>query len=270
LANVNVLTTGFDATNVDCVVLLRPTASVGLYVQMVGRGTRLHPGKEDCLVLDYGDNVLRHGPVDMIKIEEKTPGTGEPPAKECPHCLSLVHAAYMTCPECGHEFPPRERETHDEHATTEGILSGEVTDSDYDVSEVNYSVHTKRGADEFAPKTLRIEYQTGWNQWTSEWVCPEHDGWARQKFEKWWSDRSSYPPPETAQDAVALANDGALAVTKAITVRSIAGERFDRVIRYELGEKPDYVPEPGWNDGDSSEVDERGLLPSDNWAEIPF
>ena len=60
LGNVNVLTTGFDATNVDCVVLLRPTASVGLYVQMVGRGTRLHPGKEDCLILDYGGNVLRH------------------------------------------------------------------------------------------------------------------------------------------------------------------------------------------------------------------
>ena len=272
LANVNVLTTGFDATNVDCVVLLRPTASVGLYVQMVGRGTRLYPGKEDCLILDYGDNVLRHGPVDMITIEDKTPGTGEPPAKECPECQSLIHAAYMICPDCGHEFPPPEREKHDEHATTEGVLSGEVTDNEYDVREVVYSVHTKRGVDEFAPKTLRVEYQTGFNQWTSEWVCPEHTGWARQKFEKWWSDRSSYPPPETAQDAVTLANDGALAETKAITVRSIAGERFDRVIRYELGEKPDYTPEPGWNDdpGWESQLDEHGLLPSDSWDEIPF
>ncbi|MGD9126058.1 MAG: DEAD/DEAH box helicase family protein [Planctomycetia bacterium] len=267
LANVNVLTTGFDATNVDCVILLRPTASVGLYVQMVGRGTRLHPGKEDCLILDYGDNVLRHGPVDMIKVEAKTFGTGEPPAKECPNCLALIHAAYMTCPDCGHEFPPRERETHDEHATTEGILSGEITDIDYEVSDVNYAVHTKRGADEFTPKTMRVEYQTGWNQWTREWVCPEHTGWARQKFEKWWSDRSSYPPPETAQDAVALANDGALAETRAITVRNITGERFDRVIRYELGDKPDYYPEPGWND---PEVNEHGLLPNDSWDEIPF
>ena len=272
LVNVNVLTTGFDAPNIDCVALLRPTNSPGLYYQMVGRGFRLHPSKENCLVLDFAGNILRHGPVDALQIEDKTTGTGEPPAKECPNCLSLIHAAYMTCPDCGHEFPPPERETHDEHATTEGVLSGEITDNEYDVRDVVYSVHTKRGADEYAPKTMRVEYQTGFNLWTSEWVCPEHTGWARQKFEKWWSERSSYPPPETAQDAVALANDGALAETKAITVRSIAGERFDRVIRYELGTKPDYAPEPGWNDesGWESQLDENGLLPSDDWSEIPF
>lgn len=196
-------------------------------------GTRFHPCKEDCLILDYGDNVLRHGPVDMIKVEDKPQGNGKPPAKECPTCLSLIHAAYMTYPDCGHVFPARERETHDEHATTEGILSGEITDNEYEVIDVNYAVHIERGADEFTPKTMRVEYQVGWKQWISEWVCPEHTGWARHKFEKWWSERSSYPPPETAQDAVALANDGVLSETKAITVRSIAGERFYRVIRYE-------------------------------------
>ena len=60
LCNVNVLTTGFDAPHIDCVALVRPTASPGLYYQMVGRGFRLHPGKADCLVLDFGGNVLRH------------------------------------------------------------------------------------------------------------------------------------------------------------------------------------------------------------------
>ncbi|MGE3809855.1 MAG: DEAD/DEAH box helicase, partial [Gemmataceae bacterium] len=59
LVNVNVLTTGFDAPNIDCVVLLRPTLSPGLYYQMVGRGFRLHPDKENCLILDFGGNVLR-------------------------------------------------------------------------------------------------------------------------------------------------------------------------------------------------------------------
>ena len=57
------LTTGFDAPHIDCVVLLRPTLSPGLYYQMVGRGFRLHPGKMNCLVLDFGGNVVRHGPV---------------------------------------------------------------------------------------------------------------------------------------------------------------------------------------------------------------
>ena len=47
-----------------CVVMLRPTMSAGLYYQMVGRGFRLHLGKHNCLVVDFGGNVLRHGPVD--------------------------------------------------------------------------------------------------------------------------------------------------------------------------------------------------------------
>ncbi|MGB1237390.1 MAG: DEAD/DEAH box helicase family protein [Pseudomonadales bacterium] len=53
LVNVSVLTTGFDAPHVDVIALLRPTASVSLYQQIVGRGLRLFPGKKDCLVLDY-------------------------------------------------------------------------------------------------------------------------------------------------------------------------------------------------------------------------
>ncbi|HBT75681.1 MAG TPA: hypothetical protein DEB39_01870, partial [Planctomycetaceae bacterium] len=49
LVNVNVLTTGFDAPNVDCIVLLRPTASPGLYYQMIGRGFRVHESKKETL-----------------------------------------------------------------------------------------------------------------------------------------------------------------------------------------------------------------------------
>ena len=271
LANVNVLTTGFDATSVDCVVLLRPTASVGLYVQMVGRGTRLHPGKDDCLILDYGGNVLRHGPVDAVMVQDKTPGDGEAPAKECPECNALIHAAYRVCPDCGHEFPSPQSEL-DDTASGEGILSGEITDNNYDVSDITFSVHTKRGADESVPKTMRIEYQVGWNQWVSEWVCPEHTGWARQKFEKWWFKRSMCPSPKNAHEAVVLAEDGALAKTKSITVRSVSGEKFDRVIRYDVGNKPEYYPEPGWNDGDDTTDDCGPVMAGTDWHEddIPF
>ncbi len=53
LVNVSVLTTGFDAPHVDVIAILRPTESVSLYQQIVGRGLRLSPGKEDCLILDY-------------------------------------------------------------------------------------------------------------------------------------------------------------------------------------------------------------------------
>jgi DNA repair protein RadD len=84
LCNVNVLTTGFDAPNFDCVVLLRPTMSPGLYYQMVGRGFRLYPGKQNGLVLDFGGNLLRHGPVDQVQPRSrKAAGNGHAPVKEC-------------------------------------------------------------------------------------------------------------------------------------------------------------------------------------------
>jgi hypothetical protein len=55
LTNVGVLTEGFDDPGVSCVAMARPTRSEGLYAQCVGRGTRLHPDKRDCLILDFVD-----------------------------------------------------------------------------------------------------------------------------------------------------------------------------------------------------------------------
>ena len=270
LANVNVLTTGFDATNTDCIVLLRPTNSAGLLVQMVGRGTRLHPGKRDCLVLDYGGNIMRHGPVDMIQVKEPGNGNGEAPAKKCPECLALIHAAYMTCPECGYAFPPPEKSNLNAQAESAGVLSGQVSYFDYDIHSVEYSVHHKRGAPDDAPKTMRIEYCTGFNRYESEWVCPEHSGYARRKFEAWWKRRSKLAPPVTAQEAVRLADDGALAKPTKIIIKSVAGEKFPNIADYELGPIPDYCPEPGWND--LSEQERSGIFSCDDYddEEIPF
>jgi DNA repair protein RadD len=239
LCNVNVLTTGFDAPNVDCVVLLRPTLSPGLYYQMVGRGFRLHPGKQNCLVLDFGGNVLRHGPVDGIKVKERTlDGNGQAPAKECPKCHSIIAAGYARCPDCGYEFHPPERGKHDAQASSAGILSGQVTITKYAVRDVYYGVHKKRGAPDDAPRTMRVDYKVGWHEYKSEWVCFEHTGYARQKAVAWWRQRSHEPVPETAEEAVALAQNGRLAPTREITVRSVAGEDFDRIIGYELGDIP--------------------------------
>ena len=55
MCNVAVLTEGFDDPGVSCIAMARPTRSEGLYAQCVGRGTRLHPGKKDCLILDFVD-----------------------------------------------------------------------------------------------------------------------------------------------------------------------------------------------------------------------
>jgi len=269
LVNVNVLTTGFDAPNIDCVALLRPTNSPGLYYQMVGRGFRLDPSKGNCLVLDFGGNILRHGPVDALEIKDRGAGGGEAPAKECPQCQAVIHAAYATCPECGHEFPPPEKEKHDATAHAGGILSGEVAETEHEVTEVFFNVHQKRDAPDDHPRTMRIDYRVGLNDFHSEWVCPEHarGGYARQKFEAWWRTRSNEPPPESAQDAVDLADSGALAETKTITVRSVTGERFDRIINYQLGPVPPRMDGSDERDDGSPIHDPLMDIPDD---EIPF
>ena len=245
LVNVGVLTTGFDAPAIDCVAILRPTNSAGLYYQMVGRGFRLSPdtGKTDCLILDYGGNIMRHGPVDMIRITENPgrKGNGGAPVRECPQCQSVFPAGRTACPDCGYEFPREERELrHDSRACSDGILSGESSELEYPVKDVYYCTHTKRNADEGTPKTMRIDYMIGFNDFQAEWVCPEHTGYARRKFEKWWRERTEIDPPGTAAECVQIAQKGYLKKPVAITVKTTAGQRFPEIVKYTFAEnEPD-------------------------------
>jgi len=242
MVNIDVLSVGFDCPAIDTIVLLRPSNSPGWYCQAVGRGFRLHPGKENCLILDFAGNIERHGPVDQIKIKSKlTNGSGEPPAKECPDCHSVIAAGYATCPDCGFEFPPPEKQKHEATASQAGILSGQVTLTKYEVRDITFSVHTKRGAEEDSPKTMRVDYRLGLDHWQSEWICFEHMGYARRKAVAWWKQRSPDPVPDTAEEAVDIANSGGVAYAESITVRSVAGEPYDRIVDYELGEVPEEV-----------------------------
>ena len=272
LANVNVLTTGFDAPDVDCVILLRPTASAGLYVQMVGRGTRLAEDKDYCLVLDYGENVLRHGPVDAVRPPDKRKNGGNNPqvmVKECPQCQELISISYRVCPECDYIFEslaPNINST----AGNESILSGEIEDSWIDVQSISYTAWKKRGASEEHPQTLRIEYELGINYHVSEWICPEHTGWARSKFEKWWRDRSDTPFPATADEAERLAWDGALARAIKVKVRTVPGDKYDSIIDYELEDKPDYRVE-GYEPEEEQEQEPVNSWTDGSWIDdLPF
>ncbi len=241
LVNVNVLTLGFDATHVDCVVLLRATLSPGLYYQMVGRGFRIHPDKAECLILDYGTNIVRHGPVDAIRRKKKSGESGAAPVKECPSCHCLIHASYATCPECGQPFPMREAK-HGTSASEAAVISGEIKDEVFDVRDVRYGLHRKKGTiPGEAPPTLLVDYHVGWERWSSEWVCLEHTGFARQKAETWWRARTRLPVPDTVEEAVNIARAGGLAAPEKITVREVSGERFPKIIKCEISE----VFEPG-------------------------
>ena len=242
LVNVQVLTTGFDAPNIDTVVLFRPTMSPGLYYQMVGRGFRIHPEKENCVILDYGGNIMRHGPVDLIKIKDPSGLRSMPaPVKECPKCHSIIAAGCVVCPDCGHEMPRDPSGTgQDGSASNAGVLAGQFMDTEYEIDYVSYVVHTKRNAEEGAPKTMRVDYGHKDDLFgvSSEWLCFDHTGFARNKAVAWWKQRSNAPVPGSVREAIALAHAGALATTTRIIVRKIAGEKFPRIINYMIDPIP--------------------------------
>jgi len=179
LLNVNVLTTGFNVPSVDLVALVRATASTGLYVQMVGRGTRNSHGKTDCLVLDYGENVARHGFIDAVKPTIKGQGeAGDAPVKECPSCQTMCHAAIRVCHECGHQFPPPEA-NHGTRAYDGAMLSSQVVAEWWDVDDVTYQKWTKPDK----PDSIRVTYHCGLTMRVSEWLCPDHGGYAASRYE---------------------------------------------------------------------------------------
>ena len=201
LASMGVLTTGFNAPAVDLIALLRPTQSAGLYVQMVGRGTRLAPDKENCLVLDFAGNVRRHGPIDLVR--PKRPGEGgggETPTKICPMCESIVALSATECPDCGYVFPARDVKIAPTAATLP-VLSPKGPKW-LQVSGVSYTRHDKRGG----RPSLKVTYSCGLTTY-SEWICFEHQGYARQKAAEWWRKRApGLPVPLSVNEAIAQAS----------------------------------------------------------------
>jgi DNA repair protein RadD len=198
LVNCQVLTTGFDHPSIDAVVLLRPTLSPGLYVQMVGRGLRLHETKKDCLVLDFGGNVRRHGFIDQVtpprKGKKGPPGIA--PVKACPTCSSYISIMCLTCPECGHKFPVIEREA--EVREHEGaMLASQVPPVRMRVDQVLYARHLGKAG----VPTLRVDYYCGIRK-ISEYVCLEHEGYARQKAVVWWLKRCDLQAPRLVDQAI--------------------------------------------------------------------
>ena len=202
VTNMNVLTTGFDAPGVDLIGMLRPTKSQSLYVQMLGRGTRLAEGKEDCLVLDFAGNTRRHGPVDTVRARSpgKKDDLGVAPTKTCPECNTIVATATMECPDCGHIFPPPEVKIT-KKADDAPILSSQIVSSWLKVNDVTYRKHNKIGK----PPSLMVSYQCGVME-HREWICLEHEGYAREKAQKWWLKRDPSGCPRTIDDALVFSS----------------------------------------------------------------
>lgn len=159
LCNVGVLTIGFDAPCTDAIAMVRATASPGLFAQIVGRGMRLHSGKANCAVLDFGQNAARFGPIDSPEYGKNSGRRGvggtfeiseDDLGKACPGCGEKVATNTRICP-CGFKFPVNHQETAD----ASQIISAPQK---FNVVGVNMARHKKRSADENAPNTLRVDY----------------------------------------------------------------------------------------------------------------
>jgi DNA repair protein RadD len=191
LTSVGVLTTGFDAPHVDLIAMLRPTLSTGLYVQMLGRGTRLAPGKSNCLVLDFSGNVRRHGPVDAIDVKGggKLADDGEKPAvkeetvraKACPHCGSLHALHAPECLDCGFVWPVAAK--HVERPDLKAAVMARDVEAEWQkVDHIALRSHTSAAS---GNRSLRVDYACGIATY-SEWVTIEAAGYAREKAALWW------------------------------------------------------------------------------------
>ncbi|RUM45132.1 MAG: DNA helicase [Desulfocapsa sp.] len=205
LVSVGVLSTGFNAPKVDLIGLLRATMSTSWYVQALGRGMRMAEGKENCLVLDFAGNIEHHGPVDNLTIRTPSDKKGDTiPVKECPECATYTLISHKVCPECGFEFItelPAEKDEElkiDSTATTAPVMGGVTPPEWVSIDHWDAYYHEKKGG---GTPSLRVEYCSSLETY-SEWICIEHQGFARAKAEKWWLDRGDDFVPTTIDEAL--------------------------------------------------------------------
>lgn len=223
VVNNNILTTGVDVPDIDFIVMLRPTGSSRLWVQMLGRGTRpvyapgydlsdfaqrwqaiMAGGKKNCLVGDFAGNTKRLGPInDPVIPRKKGEKPGKAPVRECPVCETYNHASAKVCINCGEKFPEAKSKLTT-IASTEEVIKGEldlpVTEV-FKVDHITYSEHNKAGK----PAAMKVGYHCDL-RFFSDYVCPQHEGYAARKARVWWRERGEGEAPMTAAQMLQLAN----------------------------------------------------------------
>lgn len=229
VTNVSVLTTGFDAPGIDLLAILRSTMSPGLFVQIAGRGMRLAPAKSNCLVLDFGENLLRHGPITHIKppregrrkkdeeegiicpscrivapIEDERCECGEIlKPKACPSCKEISVSSAKECLACGHIFSTPREVNHRMKASYAEVMSNAPSITEvpnwFDVIDTTFEIHNKIGS----PDSLRVTYRLK-TVTVQEWIGFAHPKeYPRKLAAKWWLMRGGLSPvPATTEDAI--------------------------------------------------------------------
>lgn len=217
LVNADMLTTGFDHPAIDMIVMLRPTMSPGLWVQMLGRGTRpfIEGGKYNCFVLDFAGNTRRLGPINDPKIPRKpTGGGGDMPIKICEThrllngtngCGFYNHPVVRFCDNCKAEFNFESKLFRT--AGTEEVMRGDDSVIEYfNVTKVLYGMHQKKNAEgnPIAPPSMKITYICGLKSFTEYIAFESTNSYAQRNAKDWWNSRdgTKLGCPITTYDAL--------------------------------------------------------------------
>lgn len=219
LTNANVLTTGFDAPDIDCLVMLRPTMSPSLYVQMAGRGMRLKSHTDHCLVLDFAGNVAQHGPITCVVPPSKKKGkASEAPTKTCPACREIVAANARKCA-CGHEFPVPENQEDRRFLRNDDIMG--IAPLEMAVTAWQWRKHKSftSGKD-----MLTVTYYAGMVHSVTEYLCVTHEGQ--------YGDRA-----RSLLARLALQSGGKVCETLEETAAAMTAAQFPKVITYKKNGK---------------------------------
>jgi DNA repair protein RadD len=231
LVNQNILTTGFDHAPIDLIAVLRPTMSPGLWVQMLGRGTRPYNGldpamyipgfryqKFNCLVLDFARNTERLGPIDDPVIPKRK-GEGPPgdaPIRICEKCGMYNHASATECSNCGFVFPRVEKiRTFASELGLMSALQEEPITREFEVNRVVYQAHTSRAGN----PCIKVVYYCSNLKTFFEYVTVEGGGIRAKKGRDWYRIREKArgaDPPDSNSDLLDFTPD--LRVPKTISV----------------------------------------------------
>jgi len=157
---------------------------------MVGRGLRIHSGKDHVLVLDFAGNTQRLGPINdpsLPGVKKNGDGGGEPIVKTCPNCGCLHHPTVKICDVCNHIFTFKQK-IETQAKDVEVVRGPEEPPKWMKVDQISYYIHNKIGK----PDSLKVRYLCGLLS-INDFICLEHKGYAREKAINWVNFRWTGP-----------------------------------------------------------------------------
>jgi DNA repair protein RadD len=239
LINCEILLEGFDAPNIDMIVCLRPTKSKSLWVQMLGRGVRLHAAKENCLVIDMAGNLQEHGGIGTPYFAPSKRESKQPKGRICPSCEEFCEPRAKDCGSCGYVFevidPPKASHNHKADTKNNAISNPPQRIM---VTSVTYAHHISRKTNNKSIKVMYHSPEVKYGYVAEYLSCWHTNEWARGKAHQWFKERGKdiYGGIEqySAEDLLHYAN-GELKKPTAIWV-DYSGE-FPRIKSYEWAEK---------------------------------